>query len=550
MKNLRFNFCMIKSVFFFLLLCILPVKGRTVSLELSATDQSQLHEFIHAMMWSSELGYVLYGNKPICFESFLTDSGDNVGKLYHHQETSISGGVRAWQKLKVPQESEKFIFQINENDSGDSAIFVFINKRAFYKVVNENLAIFRSILGPHMTADKLLNGFRENERSFFSLLNHNKLLIGLLLGFGFENALYVSRQEQIFDAMDTNSRQNFNEDPLSPEMGYPTLEKELETLNQEISISSEALEKYPPELIFGRVIEKNQSKLITDYETNQLHIIHLMDAPNWFEKVLSDFCCEKFVLKISNEVEKTIGFQIPSDIIVAQAIHDTIENDFSDESDSFQTYLKGMRHADVEKDAIYQAPYLRNRDRDEAIEDTFREGFILWSFYKNNKSLFNLESIIGHLQKIQKEGAYNIPKRVLYDCLREIHEQIYTNLKDHEEILAKTQFSNPQGCRMLVENYLYYKQIKAGSGPKIDLQRQVKVAFALKSVHGNVFEEHKEGEWLDLKRTYRGFRESFPQMLIGEKGILYIHPEWGFKNYLAPPHFSPYLIATFEILSQ
>jgi FKBP-type peptidyl-prolyl cis-trans isomerase len=103
---------------------------------------------------------------------------------------------------------------------------------------------------------------------------------------------------------------------------------------------------------------------------------------------------------------------------------------------------------------------------------------------------------------------------------------------------------------VLVENYLYYKQIRGGDGSKISLNKPVKVAYALKSVSGFVFTESKEGEWLDLKRTYRGFREGFPQMSIGEKGVLYIHPEWGFKSYLAAPHFSPYLIAEFELLSQ
>ena len=54
-------------------------------------------------------------------------------------------------------------------------------------IVKSNLPLFQYILGPEVTPEKLLTKLTDPNESFHNVLNENKTLIGILLGFGTHN---------------------------------------------------------------------------------------------------------------------------------------------------------------------------------------------------------------------------------------------------------------------------------------------------------------------------------------------------------------------------
>jgi len=53
------------------------------------------------------------------------------------------------------------------------------------------------VLGPNVTAEGLLEQLTNPRETFYSVLKDDKVLIGILLGFGPQNAIHVSRLENL-----------------------------------------------------------------------------------------------------------------------------------------------------------------------------------------------------------------------------------------------------------------------------------------------------------------------------------------------------------------
>lgn len=559
-------------------------------LRLSSTEAQVLRNFVHTMFWSSEMGYVLYGDKPMCFVGYDSGREDPTGTLDHYCSVAFGEGVRVWKQLQLPNITPKFLLLMHEYTEAESPYskIVMINRSSFKKVFDENASLFKHVLGPHVTADKLLLAIQNSADDFTFILKRDKVLIGLLLGFGLENALHVSRTEVIREKgysqalretspfayffADKQHHTSFLVNPLPPflceselpSIGYSSLKEELVSLENETEVGSPRLEEYAPNLVFGRVSAPSSATLhlVKSYEDTQLEIINILEQEFWFEKVLSDLLQKEITIQI-NDSKNDVSHKIVSDhakdrecSVAAQAIYSKYKQLADNTSKGFEQFLEGMTAAE-ERDAIYVAPFVRNRNLLPNSPSTFIEGFIQWSHYKLNR-YFTLKSVVDNLKALY-EGSIPLLgiQEMPFAVLKELHAQNFAALQKNELLIAQRAFNtfnlemadqNGQGIQPIVKDRLYYRQIKPGNGSQISFDSLLNVAYILKSVYGNVIEDHREGVLLDLQRTFRCFRESFSKMRVGESGILYIHPEWGWKNYYSPPFFSPFLIAEFVIL--
>jgi FKBP-type peptidyl-prolyl cis-trans isomerase len=547
-----------------------------LTITVKKSDKQSLAEFFHALLWGSEVGYVLYGEKPICIEPYIT-TFDITGKIMHHLSTSIFDGVRVWKQLSLLRESSKFIFILKENLSKGEELHsyvIFINKDAFRKAFSDNSSLFRYVLGPEVTANKLLQEMKNTEQDLFSFLRNDKVLIGILLGFGVENSLYVGRSEQIQEALSSHGISKkpsshinfvrnkkfilpFEYSPIPPSLGYLSLANELDVINNKIDIASVALESYSPKLIFGRAINRHDASLqtlINNYQDTQVKILNVFDNPQWLEQILSQFYGEQVKILLKEDIQEDHLYNTSIDLshIVAQAIFNRFNDEFEDKN-KLSEFIEGMKEAEKRRDAHYIAPFSQREKCSLSSDDpAFLTGFKIWSYYKFNK-IISLSSIIYHLEAMDKKdstslAALNIQSQIL-PC---VHKQIFENINQHEQNLALSHFQRIEkvensSVKCLVKNYLYYQQIFPGNGKPITKDQIIQVSYTLKTIYGNVIDDHSTGSILDLSRTIKAFRMSFPLMRVGEKGILFISPEWGIKDYLSHPHFSPYLIAEFTI---
>lgn len=71
----------------------------------------------------------------------------------------------------------------------------------------------------------------------------------------------------------------------------------------------------------------------------------------------------------------------------------------------------------------------------------------------------------------------------------------------------------------------------------------------METVYGHVMYESKGSESVELDRAMHGMQEWLIGLQEGEKGILFIHPEWTDLDLLSPPYIQSFLIMPFEIVS-
>lgn len=487
------------------------------TITVSKAEEKSLREFVHATTWGAEVGYVLFGEKPVCSMGFSLGCYSGIFHVGHRFSVSTCEGCRLWEKLRLPTESSKFLYSVQDLGTGNY-LLLFINKEAFHRTFNQHSILFRYALGPEITGEKLLQEFKKT--NFLDALKGDPVLIGILLGYGLENSLCVGHYEKLQESV---------------------CSEELEAIEKKTSLASIVLDRYSPKLIFGKSDDKVENvQLLKKYEDVQLRLIEILDNPKWLEQVLSQFYQEPIQITVVEDSIVQSNKHWPQS--VAQYLVNAFNDEFETETD-FQDFVEGLKAADIRKDAHYIAPFPVILQKSYASKSkSFLFGFKMWSFYKFNKDFFSLPTVLNELKR---GPIVDIDKNLA----NKIHQFIFNNIEQHERDVGIAYFDHlktNKEIRCLSESYLYYQPIQPGDGEPIRKGQMVSVKYTLETVNGILLEENTIV--LDLKRAIRGFREGLPFMRRGEKGILYIHPEWGLKDYFSPPYFSPFLVAKFDLL--
>lgn len=451
---------------------------------------------------------------------------------------------------------------ILQGNTPDQTI-LFINKEAFKKTFDQHSALFRYALGAELTSDKLLKSFKSNKESFYSCLNQDNILIGILLGFGLENSLYVGRFEQILENLHQEKKESHHRNmfpfklngeeafrppylysKFKPSLGYQSLEEEKEKLNSHVDVSI-ALARYSPQLLFGKLIS-DDSELVKQYEETQLKLIEILNHPQWMTEVLSHFYGQPVKIRIVELSEKENADFSNFSPLIAQAIfYHFMDAIGPNHLEKFPDLIEGIKEADKRKDAHYIAPYPYDMNNLFSTKnEAFFLGFIDWSFYKFNNEL-TLPMIINQLENLKNQDS-----KPSFDKLDQVYWKIFNAIDIYEKTFAEIDFKRLEkmkDVKPLVNNRLYYQIVKSGKGTQIKKNSTIQISYTLKTITGNIIEDCSQGTSLDLERAIKGFADGFPHMREGDEGILFIHPEWGIKDYFSPPYFFPYLIAEFQI---
>ena len=199
------------------------------------------------------------------------------------------------------------------------------------------------VYGPQISAKKL-RALESTNEDFFSFMRNDKVLIGILLGFGLENALYVSRAEQIQESID--------------------LIQLLESSNWLKKILSD---------IFGENVT-----IIVDHSINSLDLDVRIVVP--FQEINFSNLDPLIALSLEKKQCKRIASKEDSKFNDQQELLNRIGqilyDHFIDEnpSESLISFIEGMKEADKRKDAHYVAPYAHYIDV---------EFMVVWPIEKN-----------------------------------------------------------------------------------------------------------------------------------------------------------------------
>jgi hypothetical protein len=204
--------------------------------KLSTSDRQSLEELFHILIDEDQFGYTLFGDKPVSL------SGDFTVTPYEVTLSGIPSGGLFWKKWDIWKNIQKdlcitkyfFIKEpaFNRPDGMMSFLFL-INKKAFLETVNQHIQTFRSILGQDVTSVKLLEKM-EKEQAFMKPLKNSELLLGILLGYGKNNAQLYDRRMQLRKFITSKSMPILPEKKPQPSQGFSSIEEEVNFLNQQL----------------------------------------------------------------------------------------------------------------------------------------------------------------------------------------------------------------------------------------------------------------------------------------------------------------------------
>lgn len=180
--------------------------------KIPSDHQQELRLLFYRIFFTDDGVYTLCGDKPVSL------SGDFIITPW---ENTLEG-VRCsgtfwkwwdiWGKYKDLFPSTKYLIirephTLNKQKNIDlkNDLIVLINKESFKNCINEHLSLFEALLNKKIDPKIFLEGLENNHLSFLESINHNEMILGILLGYGKNNAsLFVKRNRNSFEFCQDN----------------------------------------------------------------------------------------------------------------------------------------------------------------------------------------------------------------------------------------------------------------------------------------------------------------------------------------------------------
>ena len=469
------------------------------------SEKEILDVFFRALFEKSQGGYVLYGSKPICGEGILPRETRlfMLGDDQHKNNITFKEGVKTWKRL--PCQGKKYFVHLCEKPSYGWLHLLLINREAFIKVVKENLPLFQYVLGPDVFPEKLFEKLMDPKESFASTFKDNRVLIGIVLGFGTQNALYVSREENIEESLEKKEKLPFRsvmdrskenkkwgatdwKTAAAPGFGHSSLKDELDHLNETLFVSKDLVEKQPLLIPwFGCLKNRETEQLLKGYTKTRSRIHDLIKDDRFLERVLTRFW-ESDASNIISDLSSTyrdsgLNPGLGPSSVIAQAIY------------------QGMPEHDVEWIA---------------------------SFIDGMQSQQRGEPLLTSPQWIDVMGDYQQTKEAL-EAKQNLTgcEQVFSDLGRREDLIA------------LIPDKLYYRVLKTGKGQAIETTHSiVEMDYVIKDHSGAVLAaaQSSDQDSIDVATLVMGLSSGMQGMSMGEKREIYIHPSLAYGE---TSNFSP-----------
>lgn len=492
---------------------------------LSADETAILDGFIHELFKFSEGGYVLHGKKPMCIQGFSVLDSFAGHSDSHCRSVILKEGADLWKKFFSLKNDNIIVHIYNHptSQAGDAVDILVINKKLFLEVVEKNISLFQYVLGPHVTPLALLEKLIDPDANFHKVLKYDKVLIGILLGFGVQNALHVSRIENLNLAYLSSPEQfpwknrflalthylgDYKEvlllssekkiEPIDtdPSFSFSSLEEELSHALSKICCSSPKLSENRPMFIFGRLMQDEDSdRLILELEDTQDKIVELLASEKPLKTILSMIYPHSSIEL--QEIKSSSAFAFTSDenIQLHSVVAKNIWSEIGDKTSLFiDGFYKGMQDA-----------------------------------HKGNQD----SSIVGN-------NHYEIINAVL---------RAKENVKIADDFFAE--LDKDENAVTVFKGAIYYKVLQKGDGEILHSQQSVAIHCKAKTPNSRMVQD----TWstgipieVDLSAAIPGFSWGMKGMQENEIREIYIHPKVAYGLYTTLEK-GIHLIAEVQLLS-
>ncbi len=366
---------------------------------LSEEQLSILDAFFRVLFVQSQGGYVLYGNKPLCIEAFAYREEGSLflAKSIHMFSTELKRGALLWKELGLDKYCRNYHLHISDNPTKEWQDLLLLNKKELLVTLYKNHVLFQYILGPSLTPEQFLDQLLDPQLTFHSTLQNNKTLIGILLGYGTQNALFCSRAENIQEG-----------DQSLPSNGFRTLEEESQWLKSKFTLSIQSSEEKVPLLPwFGCYDNQETQSLLTHYNQSRKKILKVLQSPHFLEEVFSRLFEEKVTLKPYNSSSRpSLPNRQELILAVSQSIWHSIAEKDPEYISSFLLGLQASENATTplseEEFCSLRSRYLASSSQGKDLpalrqEMAYQAGVRVWDHFKQAKELYSLPEILSQL---------------------------------------------------------------------------------------------------------------------------------------------------------
>ncbi len=267
---------------------------------LSPKERESLSSLFSFLVTKEGFGYTLFGTKPIslshcydlekCLDDHVTFLKEH-NLIQFHQE--INEGWKVWQKYQHLFPSKSFCLR-RIGDLGQEDLFILIiNKKCFLEAVNDNLFLFQSVLTPSLTSHQLLQQFLTSDFPKRDVLKNHTGLVGILFGFGKQNAFLVHRKTEIEKRISPERYDPvllMNLEEMPPSKGFRSLEEEDRYLEEKLGyISDDDVELLPLPAFLADTTSEETQALAEKYRFQRTIISSILKRDDFLERVIYQF---------------------------------------------------------------------------------------------------------------------------------------------------------------------------------------------------------------------------------------------------------------------
>lgn len=373
----------------------------------SSYEKEVLSYFFRLLLEEESSGYTLYGEKPLSVQEFFKDElplAINVRLI--KKNSLLREGIRIWENSGLAQLDSQYVIRASKLPSADGWIDVFfINKQSFLNTINKNLPLFQYVLGPKVTSQSLLNQFLDPAQSLSSIFHEDRVLTGIILGYGMQNALHGSRLEYLHEHLNAKvsileNQKNSGTINNSPSFGFSDIQEEADCFKNEMFITTDRGKELPRLPWFAAINTEETCKLLANYQATQKRIRNVLDSPNFLQQVLVQFFGYQIELPSSqSSLEDLLLEKLKNEKHISVLIGRSIQSTLLKENATLQeirSFVRGVLDPSGEREDL--GSLLREDEGKERL--LYRLGQKIGDQYRPVESLASLEEIAASIQDI------------------------------------------------------------------------------------------------------------------------------------------------------
>jgi len=293
------------------------VKIADLTKRMSEQDKIRLSLFFEDLVCNHCFGYTLFGDKPISSTTYFVRP--LIHDLLFEEKSGIilRNGEKAWMSHKNSFVLKKFLIKLCTYQN--IRYIYLINKSLFTKQVETHIEYFKQTLGPDIDAKELLNRLEQENLRVEELLQNHHGLIGILYGFGKQNAMnfqryseldaplyddplppYKVQYEEDFLALNPEQKlflwinrktenKNRKKQKLVPSRGFQDLRQEYNHMQSKLDYTHEAfaLQRFSPPGFRMDPDSQETKELLASYKKSRLALSEIYTNGNFLEITLT-----------------------------------------------------------------------------------------------------------------------------------------------------------------------------------------------------------------------------------------------------------------------